>query len=133
MLTVESTREKDPKQVLASIGMTDAESRHLLKRIEDERKDQALRLFVSAKKSSTKLRRVTIILWIYSLIVWLYVIAMQLRYPESPYWPLAQWVPVRMDYLGEVAFFLSFIFGILVISWTTRQARDIKKLQELTE
>ena len=133
MLTVESTREKDPKEVLASIGMTDAESRHLLKRIEDERRDQALRLFVSAKKSSTKLRRVTIILWIYSLIVWLYVIAMQLRYPESPYWPLAQWVPVRMDYLGEVAFFLSFIFGILVISWTTRQARDIKKLQELTE
>ena len=133
MLTVESTREKDPKQVLASMGLTDAESRQLMKRIEDERKDQALRLFVSAKKSSTKLRRVTIILWIYSLIVWLYVIAMQLRYPESPYWPLAQWVPVRMDYLGEVAFFLSFIFGILVISWTTRQARDIKKLQELTE
>ncbi len=133
MLTVESTRKKDPKEVLVSIGLTDAESRQLLKRIEDERRDQALRLFVSAKKSSTKLRRVTIILWLYSLIVWLYVIAMQLRYPESPYWPLAQWVPVRMDYLGEVAFFLSFIFGIVVISRTTRQARDIKKLQELTE
>ena len=119
--------------VLTSMGLTGAESRQLMQRIEAERKDQALRLFVSAKKSSSMLRRVAIILWLYSLIVWLYVIAMQLRYPDSPYWIFARWIPVRMDYIGEAAFFLSFILGIFVINWTSRQARDIKKLQELTK
>jgi hypothetical protein len=132
VLVVDSTREKGPMEILTSMGLTGAESRQLMKRIEAERKDQALKLFVSAKKSSTRLRRVTIILWMYSLIFWLYVIAMQLRYPESPYWPLAQWLPVRMDYVGEVAFILSFVFGILVINWTSRQAQDMNKLQELT-
>ena len=125
--------EKDPMEILTSMGLTGSESRRLMQRLEAERKDQALRLFVSAKKSSTKLRRTAVILWLYSLLVWLYVIAMQLRYPDSPHMAFAQWIPVRMDYLGEAAFFLSLILGIFVINWTTRQARDIKKLQELTK
>lgn len=131
--TVESMAEKDPMEVLASMGLTGAESRQLMKRIEAERKDQALRLFVNAKKSSTKLRRMVIILWIYSLVVWPYVIALQLRYPESPRWGFAIWIPVRMDYLSVAAFLFSFILGIFVINWTISQARDLKKLQDLTK
>jgi hypothetical protein len=131
MSTVESVNEKDPYDILTSIGLTGGESRDLMKRIEAERRNQTRRLFVSTRKSSTWLRRVVVVFWVYSLIVWVYVIAMQLRYPESPYWPLAQWLPVRLDYLGELAFFFSFIFGIFAITMTTRQARDIKKLQEL--
>ena len=129
---VESMVEKDPMEVLASMGLTGAESRQLMKKIEDERKDRAQRLFANAKRSSTKLRRMTIILWIYSLIVWPYVIAMQLRYPESPHWGFATWLPVRMDYLSAVAFILSFILGIFMINWTVSQERELKKLQELT-
>jgi len=131
--TVESLAEKDPMEVLAAMGLTEAESRQLMKRIEDERKDQTLRLFVNARKSSTKLRRTMIILWIYSLIVWPYVIAMQLRYPESPRWGFAVWIPVRMDYFSVAAFLFSLILGVFVINWTTGQARDLKKLQELTK
>jgi len=133
MSTVESVRDRDPYDVLTSIGLTGSESRELMKRIETERRNQTRRLFISTKKSSTWLRRVVAVFWVYSLIVWLYVIAMQLRYPESPYWAFAQWLPVRMDYLGELAFFFSFIFGIFAITMTTRQTRDIKRLQELTK
>jgi len=66
--------------------------------------ERTRRVYTSLKTSSNKLRRVDIVLWGYSFAVWLYVIAMQLRYPESPYWPFAVWIPVRLDYLGEVAF-----------------------------
>jgi hypothetical protein len=131
MSTVESVRKNDPYDILTSMGLTGGESRELMKRIEAERRNQTRRLFVSTRKSSTWLRRVVVVFWVYSLVVWLYVIAMQLRYSESPHWPLAIWLPVRMDYIGELAFFFSFILGIFAISMTTRQARDIQKLQEL--
>ena len=46
--------------------------------------------------------------------VWLYVIAYQLRYNDSVYNTLAWWFPIRMDYLGEAAFVLSFLFALIV-------------------
>jgi hypothetical protein len=128
MATVDQIREKDPHEVLRSIGLTASESHELFKRIEESRTHL---LVVGLKKSSSKLKRLTVLVWAYTLIVWVYVIAMQLRYPESPYWIFAQWVPVRMDYIGEAAFLLSFILGIFVTSWTVRQVRDNKRLQEL--
>lgn len=59
--------------------------------------------------------------------VWLYVIAMQLRYPDSVYWPLAVWLPIRLDYLGEAAFVLSFVFAMVTtkISATKRRVNDL--------
>jgi hypothetical protein len=56
------------------------------------------------------------VIWGYWLAVWLYVIAMQLRYPNTVYWPLAVWLPIRLDYLGEAAFFISFVFALITIS-----------------
>ena len=132
-MTIESVHERDPYDVLNSIGLTRDESRKLMSRLETERREQTRQLFVSAKKSSTWLRRVVIMFWAYSLIVWLYVIAMQLRYPESPYWPFAQWIPIRMDYLGELAFFFSFILGIFAIGWSTRQTKNVNRMREFSE
>lgn len=44
----------------------------------------------------------------FCLLVWGYVVAMQLTYPESTHWSLAEWLPIRMDYLAEVAFVVAF-------------------------
>ena len=60
-----------------------------------------------------RLQRMSAVLCLYSFLVWLYVIAMQLRYLDSVYWDFAVWIPVRMDYLGEVAFLFSFIFAMI--------------------
>lgn len=54
------------------------------------------------------------VLWGYSFIIWVYVVAFQIVDPRSPYWDVASWLPwLRMDYLGEAAFVLSFIFALL--------------------
>jgi len=60
---------------------------------------------------ATKRMAVTI-LWIYSFAIWVYVVAFQITNPMSPYWPVAWWLPIRMDYFGEIAFMLSFVFAI---------------------
>lgn len=119
-----------PDEVLRSLGFTADESQALIKRIEDRQVERTRRVYASLKTSSNKLRRVSIVLWGYSFGVWLYVIAMQLRYPESPYWPFAVWIPIRLDYIGELAFFLSFIFGIFAITWTTREVRNIRRIRD---
>jgi hypothetical protein len=76
---------RDPDEVLRSLGFTADESHALIKRVEDRQVERTRRVYTSLKTSSNKLRRVSIVLWGYSFAVWLYVIAMQLRYPESPY------------------------------------------------
>ncbi len=63
--------------------------------------------FFNLKRSTWK------VLWGYSLAVWLYVVAMQLANADAVYWGLAWWLPVRLDYLGEAGFVLSFVFALL--------------------
>jgi len=60
-------------------------------------------------------RRIFAVLSIYGCLCWMYVIVFQMVNLESPYWPLAVWLPawVRMDYFGETSFLLSFVFAIL--------------------
>ena len=66
-------------------------------------------------------RRMAItILWAYSFAIWIYVVAFQIANPRSPYWPVAWWLPIRMDYFGEIAFMLSFVFAI---SWVKLSSR----------
>ena len=120
----------DADDVLRRLGFTADQSQALIKRIEDGQNARTRRVYTSLKTSSNKLRRVSIVLWGYSFAVWVYVIAMQLRYPESPYWPFAVWIPVRLDYLGELAFFLSFIFGLFAITWTAREVRNIRRIRD---
>ena len=61
--------------------------------------------------------RVCVVIWGYLVAVWLYVIAFQLRYRNGVYDVLAWWLPIRMDYLGEAAFVLSFIFALIAVSY----------------
>jgi len=60
-------------------------------------------------------RMIAAILWFYSFMIWMYVIAFQIAQPESVYWSLAVWLPrwVRLDYLGETGFFASFAFALI--------------------
>ena len=52
------------------------------------------------------------ILWAFSIGIWVYVVAFQVANPMSPYWLVAPWLPIRMDYFGEIAFIFSFVFAI---------------------
>lgn len=45
--------------------------------------------------------------FVFGLAAWAYVVAMQLSNPDSVTWPLAWWLPIRMDYFAEIAFIIS--------------------------
>ena len=58
-------------------------------------------------------RTLAALLALYSFAMWIYVVSFQIVVPESVYWPLALWLPIRMDYFGEVSLVMSFIFAVL--------------------
>ena len=66
-------------------------------------------------------RNLLLILWGCALEFWLYVIAAQVFYPRSTNWPLASWLPIRLDYVGETAFISSFFFVTAVIMWNAKR------------
>lgn len=47
--------------------------------------------------------------FLFGLLVWIYVIAMQIAHPESVSWTFVYWLPVRMDFVGEISFVISLI------------------------
>jgi hypothetical protein len=59
--------------------------------------------------------------FLFGLLTWGYVVAMQLRHLEEVYDTLAEWLPIRMDYLGEAAFILSMLAYFLLKFWETKQ------------
>jgi len=71
-----------------------------------------MRISSDAQPRRNSIRRVCFVLWGYSFAIWLYVIAYQLSNNGDVYDPLAWWLPIRMDYLGEAAFVLSLIFAL---------------------
>lgn len=52
--------------------------------------------------------------FLFSLLVWLYVIAMQIAHPESVAWTFTYWLRIRLDYVGEIAFVTSVISFFLL-------------------
>ena len=58
-------------------------------------------------------RTLTALIALYTFAMWVYVISFQIVVPESVYWPLALWLPIRMDYFGEANLVVSFIFAVL--------------------
>jgi hypothetical protein len=68
------------------------------------------------------LRGFVLVAWGYGFAVWLYVVAMQLFYPNSIYGALATWLPIRMGYFGEAAFVSSFIVATALIMWKPRMS-----------
>lgn len=111
-------------KVLTSIGLTQEDARQFLRRLPQLQESRGMTI-ISRRRDFSRLQRLSIVLCAWSLSVWLYVIAMQLRYPDAVYWPLAVWLPIRLDYLGETAFILSLIFAIITaffqIDRNTRQ------------
>jgi hypothetical protein len=59
--------------------------------------------------------------FLFGLLMWGYVVAMQLRHLEEVYDQLAEWVPIRLDYLGEAAFILSMVACFLLKFWETKK------------
>ena len=58
-------------------------------------------------------RTLVALLALYSFAMWVYVISFQIVVPDSVHWPLALWLPIRMDYFGEASLISSFIFAVL--------------------
>jgi hypothetical protein len=120
-----------PYDTLKAIGFSTDDAKSFLAGIENEAASQIKAepksepdtvVKYSAQRSERRRSRVKgllLIVWGYAFAVWLYVIAMQLFYPDSLYYPVATWLPIRLDYFGESAFFFSFIVSIAVI-WTQR-------------
>ena len=120
-----------PYDTLKAIGFSTDDAKSFLGGIENEaasqikaepKSDPDIVVKHSTQRAARRRYRVKgllLIVWGYAFAVWLYVIAMQLVYPNSIYWPVATWLPIRLDYFGESAFFFSFIVSIAVI-WTQR-------------
>jgi hypothetical protein len=64
---------------------------------------------------TNKTRNLLWLCWFYSFTVFVYVIGMQMLNPGSVYWPVAVWLPIRMDFFGEAGFILSIIFAAAAI------------------
>ena len=50
----------------------------------------------------------------YGLLMWGYTVAMQLRDERTIYYALAWWLPIRLDYFGEIGFVVSFLFAMVL-------------------
>ena len=120
-----------PYDTLKAIGFSTDDAKSFLGRIENEAASQIkpepksepdIMVKHSTQRAERRRYRVKgllLIVWGYAVAVWLYVIAMQLVYPGALYWAVATWLPIRLDYFGESAFFFSFIVSIAII-WRTR-------------
>jgi hypothetical protein len=124
MEVAELVRPPTPMETLTEMGFTPNEAKSFLNRIENSFSGQPSKLVRYSQQQSqlrhSWLKKLMTISWGYAFVIWLYVIAMQLRFPDSVYWPLAVWVPIRMDYLGEVAFGFSFILALAITIWNPK-------------
>lgn len=59
-----------------------------------------------------RISRLYLVCCIYGLLVWGYVVALQVRRENWVYDVLATWVPIRLDYFGEIGFVISFLCAI---------------------
>jgi len=82
----------------------------------DESLSEAI-IRMGSKSHASLIRRVCFVISCYGFAVWLYVIAYQLSFPQGVYGPFALWLPIRMDYVGEAAFTLSFISALITAAY----------------
>jgi hypothetical protein len=115
-----------PYDTLTAIGFTRSEAKSFLGGIENAFNRQTIIApknepdrVLKYRAERSELRRshfknLLLIACGYTFAIWLYVVTMQLFHPESLYWPLATWLPIRLDYFGEAAFILSFTMATAV-------------------
>jgi len=123
---VESDELYRPYDTLKAIGFTRDEAKSFLAGIENAFHNQTITAPKSELDRAVKYRvqrselersyfkGLLLVAWGYAFAIWLYVVAMQLFYPKSIYWPLAIWLPIRLDYFGEAAFVFSFVMATAV-------------------
>ena len=92
-----------------------------LKRHDESFSETIIRIGSKNPTRASLVRRVCSVISGYSLAVWLYVIAYQMFNPDDVYDVLVWWLPIRMDYIAEVAFTLSFIFALIAATYHTTQ------------
>jgi hypothetical protein len=126
----ELIEEPTPLETLTSIGFTHTEAKGFLSRIENAFAPHQTKIvrYRQLKRNSFPYEGVLMAVWAYAFTVWVYVVAMQLRFPDSPYWPLARWLPIRMDYLGELCFLFSFMLAC-ILSVKYLRSRGMKSPQ----
>ncbi|MGP8069498.1 MAG: hypothetical protein ACLP5V_06375 [Candidatus Bathyarchaeia archaeon] len=115
-----------PYDTLKAIGYSTDEAKAFVASIENAAQNQTIpepksesdKVVNRAQRSEPErsaFRGFMLVAWGYLFAVWLYVVAMQLFYPESIYGALAIWLPFRLDYFGETAFVFSFIIATAFI------------------
>jgi hypothetical protein len=116
-----------PYDTLKAIGFSTDDAKSFLGSIEGAAQSQippepksepevAVKYSVQRSMRRSQLRRGVLLVALgYSIAVWLYVVAMQLFYPNSIYFAFATWLPIRMDYVGEAAFVFSIISATALI------------------
>lgn len=110
------TEQTTPLETLTSIGFTRDEANAFLSRIENSFTTETVKTirYSQQRRNYLSYQKFLTVIWGYAFTIWVYVIAMQLRFPDSVRWPLALWLPVRMDYLGEIVFASSFILACVI-------------------
>jgi hypothetical protein len=59
--------------------------------------------------------------FLFGLLAWSYVVAIQLTHPRLLYGPLTEWLWIRLDYFGEVAFIMSIVAYLILKFWETEK------------
>jgi len=70
------------------------------------------------------------LLWLccfFAFAAFVYVIALQIAHPDAVYYPIAWWLPIRLDYFGEASFVCSFIFGVAAILLGSKSPKMVSK------
>jgi len=122
-----------PYDTLKAIGFTTDEAKGFLTNIETSAKTQLppepkkapdIQVKFSTQKAllrHSRRRNALLMTGGFAFAVWLYVIAVQFLHPDWIYEPFASWLPIRMDYVGEAAFILSFI---ILVAFALEHARS---------
>ena len=92
-----------------------------LQRSRESFSEVIVRMSSGPNARTTLIRRLSFVLWGYCFAVWLYVVVFQFTSPDSIYDVLVWWLPIRMDYIGEAGFILSFVFALTAVYYSVAE------------
>lgn len=128
-----------PYDTLKAIGFTKDDAKGFLSSIEadaasqlpeEPKKAPDMEVKFSVQKAQIRHSRIKYGLLIvggFAFAVWLYVIAVQFLYPDWIYESFATWLPIRMDYVGEAAFVISFIVLVAFAMEHSKRPKAVRR------